>query len=225
MKRYPILWLLVLVFVPMCLSGQTHEAGGLIHLGFEQKIVKGFDFGLEAEGRFDRNFTSFDRFKLGAGFDYSFLKHKRLKIGIAANYLLYNQGSFCEHRGRVKGDITYSEKIKQFKLSYRVRVQATFYDELRGEHKFNPKTYMRNRLQFEYGFFDKPMKVYASTEFFLRLYKKGNCFIDNFRTIVGWNYKLSKGNTIGVFLRMDNEIQVANPANVYYIGFSYSFKN
>lgn len=225
MKRLSIVLLLVCSLAPLKSSAQRHDFGGLVNLEFEQKVAKGFDFNMETEARFNRCFTSFDRLKIGASFDYSFLKKKRLKINIGANYLLYNDLGTAEHRGRIIGALSYTEKIKNFKLSYRVRVQSTFYDELRGEHEFNPKTYLRNRLQLAYGFKQKSMEIYASTEFFLRLYQKGNYFVDNFRTIVGWNYKLNKGSHIGIFFRVDNEIQVKNPENMYYFGLRYGFKN
>lgn len=223
-RRLRFILVCALLLLPCCLRAQSHDFGGLLNIGFEQKITKGFNFNAEAEGRFNQCLTHFDRLKIGTAFDYSFLK-KRLKVAVGANYLLYNQLGTAEHRGRIHGTLTYSEKIWQFKLSFRVRVQSTFYDELRSDPKFNPKTYLRNRLQFEYAFFGKPMSIYASTEFFLRLYKKNNHFIDNFRTILGWDYKLNQGNTIGLFFRMDNEIQVSDPENVYYIGFKYGFKN
>lgn len=225
MKRLTLFLLLFCLLVPVKLLAQQHDFGGLVNLEFEQKVAKGFDFNLEAEARFHHCFTAFNRLKIGTSFDYSFLKKKRLKIAIGANYMLYNDLGTAEHRGRIVGGLSYTEKIKNFKLSYRVRVQSTFYDELRGEHKFNPKTYLRNRLQLAYHFKEKGMEIYASTEFFLRLYQKGNYFVDNFRTIVGWDYKLNQGNSIGIFFRVDNEIQVKNPENMYYFGLRYGFKN
>lgn len=223
MKKFRPFALLLLILAPSWLAAQSHDFGGLLKLSFEQRIVKDFDFKLETEGRFCHNFTSFERLKVGGSFDYSFLKKNRLKLSLGANYLLYNDLGTAEHRGRVMGCLTYTEKFGAFKLSYRVRVQATFYDESRGDFKVNPKTYLRNRLQFSYDFAGKNMGIYASTEFFLRLYQK--CFVDQFRTVLGWDYKLSKGHKIGFFLRADNEIQVKMPENVYYIGFAYTFKN
>lgn len=224
MKRLTLLFALFCCCLPF-VSAQQHDFGGLLNLEFQQKVVKNLNFNLETEARFNHCFTSFDRLKVGASFDYSFLKKKRLKISLGANYLLYNDLGTAEHRGRIVGALTYTEKFSNFKISYRVRVQSTFYDELRGDYKFNPKTYLRNRLQLEYSFKEKGMDLYASTEFFLRLYQKGNNFVDDFRTIVGWDYKLNKGNSIGLFFRVDNEIQVKNPENTYYIGFAYGFKN
>ena len=224
-RKVAILWFLLMVALPWGCRAQSHDFGGILELGFEQKLAKGLELGLEGEGRFNHNFTSFNRLKIGADLDYSFLKKKRLKVSLGAAYLLYNRYGTIENRGRIIGSITYTEKISDFKLSLRARVQSTFYDMQRGYHKFNPKTYLRGRLQFDYTFSQLRMSIFASTEFFLSLYKKNNIFIENFRTIAGCNFKMGNGHTLGVFLRVDNEVQVSEPENVYYIGLKYYFKN
>lgn len=225
LKKSAFLLLLLLFALPWAVRGQSHDLGGIVELGFEQKLAKGLELGLEGEGRFNHCFTSFNRLKIGADLEYSFLKKKRLKVSLGGAYLLYNQYGTIENRGRIIGALTYTEKFSNFKLSLRARVQSTFYDMQRGYHKFNPKTYLRGRLQFDYTFPEIRMTVFASTEFFLRLYQKDRIFIDNFRTIAGCNFKVGNGHTLGVFFRVDNEIQVSEPENVYYIGFKYGFKN
>lgn len=225
LKKCAFISLLLLFALSSAVRGQSHDFGGIVELGFEQKLAKGLDLGLEGEGRFNHNFTSFNRLKIGADLDYSFLKKKRLKVSVGGFYLLYNRYGTPEHRGRIMGALTYTEKFSDFKLSLRARVQSTFYDMQRGYHKFNPKTYLRGRLQFDYTFSQLNMSIFASTEFFLSLYKKNDIFIENFRTIAGCNFKVGNGHTMGVFLRVDNEIQVSEPENVYYIGLKYNFKN
>ncbi len=224
-RKVAILWFLLMVALPWACRAQSHDFGGILELGFEQKLAKGLELGLEGEGRFNHCFTSFNRLKIGADLDYSFLKKKRLKVSLGAAYLLYNRYGTIENRGRIICSITYTEKISDFKLSLRARVQSTFYDMQRGYHKFNPKTYLRGRLQFDYTFSQLRMSIYASTEFFLRLYQKEHIFIENFRTIAGCNFKMGNGHTLGVFLRVDNEVQVSEPENVYYIGLKYNFRN
>ena len=224
-RKVALLWFLLMVALPWVCRAQSHDFGGILELGFEQKLAKGLELGLEGEGRFNHCFTSFNRLKIGADLDYSFLKKKRLKVSLGAAYLLYNRYGTIESRGRIIGSITYTEKISDFKLSLRARVQSTFYDMQRGYHKFNPKTYLRGRLQFDYTFSQLRVSIFASTEIFLSLYKKNNIFIENFRTIAGCNFKVGDGHTLGVFLRVDNEVQVSEPENVYYIGLKYNFKN
>ena len=225
LKKRAFVSMLLLFALSSVVRGQSHDFGGILELGFEQNLAKGLELGLEGEGRFNHCFTSFNRLKIGADLDYSFLKKKRLKVSLGAAYLLYNHYGTIENRGRIIGSLTYTEKFSDFKLSLRARVQSTFYDMQRGYHKFNPKTYLRGRLQFDYTFSQLRMSIFASTEFFLSLYKKNDIFIENFRTIAGCNFKVGNGHTLGVFLRVDNEVQVSEPENVYYIGFKYNFKN
>ena len=210
--------------VPVILCAQTYDAGGLLGMEYGKKIGKGFHFGAIAELRLNEYYTNFDRMKVGGEFDYTFFK-KRFKIRIGAHYLLTDQENYYENRGRVYASFTYTEKIKRFKLSFRVRPQATFYETTYGNHKVNPKTYLRNRLQLTYSFFSKPVKLYVSTEFFLRLYQKKNYFIDNFRTLVGAEYQFNDRSSLNMFFRVDNEIQVKNPANVFYVGVFYNFSH
>lgn len=224
MKKIPLAILAFLLALSYSSFAQTHEAGGLLGVGFEQKIVRNFHFSAKGEGRFNRNFTHFNRFKLAGSFDYTFWQ-KRFKLTAGGSYLLYNQEDYWENRGRIFASLGYTQEIRQFDLSYRARVQCTFYDEERGHHKYNPKTYLRNRLQLEYKFIGKPIKLYASGEFFLRLYKKSDYFIDEVRTIVGVSYRIDAKNSLDFFFRVNNEVQVANPQNIYYIGITYSFEN
>lgn len=213
-----------LLFFVLAVSAQTHDFGGVVGAEYEKKIGGGFAFSSELEGRFDHCFTSFNRLKVGASFDYTFFR-KHFKVGAFANYLLSNEHSYFENRGKIGGFLTYNQPINNFSINYRVRVQSLFYDETHKDHKYNPKTYLRNRLQIEYDLFHKPVKIYASTEFFLRLYQRENCFIDAFRTILGVQYRFNRNSAIDIYFRADNEIQVSSPTNCYYIGVAYKFKH
>ena len=205
------------------LQAQTTDFGAIVGAGYSGKIVKGFGYSVEGEVKTGGNFTEFNRFKASAGLGYSFWK-SRFKVSADFDYILKNRETYLENRYRVSGGLTYSEKIRSFKLSLRSKYQASFYDESRAEHKFNPKTYVRNRFEISYSFFSKPVKLYASTEMFIRLYKKDARFIDEMRTVVGVTYRLNKNNSLDFYLRSDNEVQVKNPTNIYYIGVGYSFK-
>ena len=199
------------------LLGQTHETGAVLEGEYNQSIASSWSFVGVGEMRFANNFTSFDRFKLSCGINYKFLRN-RLKTGVTFDYLSKNKLEYFENRYRVNLNINYTEEIRQWKLAYRARFQSTFYDEKRGTFRFNPKIYMRNRVQVEYALFSKPVKIFLSEEFFWRLYHPEKKIIDEVRTIIGVNYRIDKKNSIDIFLRMDNEVQVKDPRNVYYLG-------
>lgn len=219
------LFILVVSACPFLMLGQTHEFGGIMDVRYDHKIVQNFHLLLRTELRFNKNFTNFDRFKIGGDLNYSFWK-KRFKIDSGTYYLLSHQtgknGNYYENRYRIQGSLSYTATIRQFRISYRSRIQSTFYKKKHKAHPHNPKTYFRKRLQFDYDFLTKPVTIYASTECFLRIYK--NYKVDKFRTIVGMNYKLNANRTWCIFFRADNPIQIENPANIYSIGILYRFK-
>ena len=82
---------------------------------------------------------------------------------------------------------------------------------------------MRNRLTVTYSIPNKPVKIYASEEFWWRLYHPGKNIIDNLRTTVGVQYSINKRHTLDFYLRSNNEVQVSNPDHKLYLGIKYSF--
>ena len=38
------------------------------------------------------------------------------------------------------------------------------------------------------------------------------------RTVISLNYRIDKSNSLTFFLRVDNEVQVSDPENIYYMG-------
>jgi len=218
----------ILLLVVGCLScisvqAQTTDFGAIVGAGYSGKIVKGFGYSVEGEVKTSGTFIEFNRFKVSTGLGYSFWK-SRIKLSADFDYILKNRQTYLENRYRVSGGLTYSEKIRNFKLSLRAKYQASFYDESRAYHKYNPKTYIRSRFEITYSFFSKPLKLYASTEIFVRLYKPDARFIDEVRSVVGVNYRINKNNSMDFYLRSDNEVQVKNPANIFYVGVGYNFK-
>ena len=203
---------------------QTFTTGGVAGVEYSYKILKGWHVELEGELRFDHNFTHYDRAKVGVGTDYTFWK-KRIKVGVAYNFLNYHDrdDQLFDNRHRVKGFLTVAPKFGDWKIAYRAMVQATFRDERRGDYRFNPKTYMRNRLQVTWSVPHQPVKLYFSEEFWWRLYKPGDNIIDHLRSTVGLEYSINKHHTLDFYLRSDNEIQVKNPDNVLSIGVGYKF--
>ena len=217
-----ILFLILLLFTGR-VAAQTFETGGVVGAEYEMKILKGWHWGADVEARFDRNFTHYDRFKVGIGTDYTFW-HKRIKIGVGYSYLNYHREDLFESRHRITGSLTLAEKFGNWKLAYRASFQSTFRDNRRGDYTFNPKTYMRNRLAVSYKIPGKPVKLHASEEFWWRLYHPERNIIDDLRTVVGVEYAIDKHNTLDFFIRSQNEVQVSNPRHILYIGVNYGFK-
>ena len=208
-----------------CVRAQTFTTGGVVGAEYELKILKGWHLSAEGELRFDCHFTHYDRAKLAVGTDYTFWQ-KRMKVGASYSFLNYHdrEDQLFDNRHRVKAFVTFAPKFGQWKVGWRVMAQTTFRDERRGDYKFNPKTYLRNRLSVSYAIPQSKLKLRLSEEFWWRLYKPGDNIIDQLRTVAGLQYSINKRHTLDFYLRSDNEIQVDNPENVLYVGVAYSFK-
>ena len=221
MKR--LLIAVVCLLVQSVLFAQSTDFGAIVGAEATKKFSH-FGLTAEAEGRFNHNFTNFSRLKLSAGADYTFF-HKRFKVGTSFNYIYRDKTEYYENMYKLNLNLSYSEKIKQFKIGYRARFQFDFYDNRTAYHKLNPKIYMRNRFEGEYSFFSKPLKIAVSEEFFWRLNHPSKKIIDALRTIISLNYRIDKSNSLTFFLRADNEVQVSDPENIYYVGIIYHFKD
>lgn len=224
MRRF--LGILSMLFcLPLGLPAQTTDMGMQLGIEYSKKISNSFKIGLGEEIRFNDYCTRYDRFKSSVNMDYTFLK-EIIKMGASYDYLhTLTSDNDYESRHRINADITVSQKVKQFKIEYRGRFQATFRDENRGSYRYNPKIYMRNRLKGTYSFITKPIKLFLSSEFFLRLYQPDNYIIDELRTTAGMEYRFDKRNAVTVYLCSSNEIQVTNPLNYYSLGIIYQFKH
>ncbi|MBO4655904.1 MAG: DUF2490 domain-containing protein [Bacteroidales bacterium] len=216
--------LLIIFFILSAsfLAAQSFD-GGLLVGAEAQKSVRSWTFSIGGEIRTNQWVTIYDRGKLQADIGYSCWQ-KRIKISIGYDYInKHSQEDAFYHRHRVNLSLGIGEKFGRFKLSYRAKFQTTFYDIQRESVRFNPKIYMRNRVELTYSFYGKPVKLFCSGEFFWRLYHPDKNIIDEVRVIAGVDYKVRKGHTLSFFLRSDNEVQVKAPEYAVYLGIGYKF--
>jgi len=223
MRKGYLLLVIIAVFLGSAVRAQTFETGGIVGVEYDLKILKGWHASFEGDVRFDRNFTHYNRAKLTVGTYYTFWQ-KRIKVGATYSFLNYHdlEDQVFDFRHRLRGQITIAPKFGPVKLAYRAMVQTTFRDERRGSYKFNPKTYMRNRLAVTWSLPHSPVKLYVSEEFWWRLYKPGDNIIDRLRSSAGVVYDLNKHHSLDFFLRFDHEVQVSNPNRFLCVGIKYT---
>lgn len=149
---------------------------------------------------------------------------KRLHAGIHLDYVRhYDDHGFYDNRMRAGLFFSYSETVRRFKFTYRTRWMMTYRDERTGEYRVNPKWCWRNKFQAAYQIPGSRFKYTLSTEFFFRLRSRSeDAFIDQWRTTFAVNYRLTRQQSISAFVRMDNDLQVAQPFDVFYMGFTYN---
>lgn len=218
---------ILLVFLSVTVFAQserTTDFGGIVSAEASVALPANFGLSVEEELRFDHNFTQFDRWLNSVGVDYTCL-HNRMNIGLTADYIRrHNDKGYFENRGRLGVQVTYSEEYRRFKFTVRSKVLGTFFDERTGDHRVNPRIYWRNRLKVTYQPMNSRWKYALSTELFWLTNdpKKGG--IDNLRTVLSLDYRLSRRHYISAFVRVDNELGVKAPVDLFYVGLTFKAK-
>ena len=222
-------WLIIVLLLPMSVMGlaqseRTTDFGGIVSAEASVALPANFGLSAEEELRFNNDFSQFDRWLNSVGVDYT-CWHNRMNIGLTADYIRrHNDKGYFENRGRLGVQVTYSEEYRRFKFTVRSKVLGTFFDERTGEHRVNPRFYWRNRLKVTYQPMNSRWKYALSTELFWLTNdpKKGG--VDNLRTVLSVDYRLSRRHYLSAFARVDNELGVKAPVDLFYVGLTFKAK-
>lgn len=205
-------------------SERTTDFGGILSAEAEVGLKGPFSMSVEEELRFDHNCTQFDRWLNSVGVDYNCL-HNRMNIGVTADYIRrHNDHGYYENRGRIGLQVTYTEDYRRFKFQGRSKVIGTFFDECTGEHRLNPRLYWRNRLKVTYQKPNSRFKYSLSAELFWLVNDPKGSYVDNLRTVFAVDYRLARRYSISAFARMDNDLQVKEPVDRFFVGMTLKAK-
>ena len=224
MKRLLLIVLLLFSVGVFAQSEKSTDFGGIVSAEAEVGLGGPFGLSVEEELRFENNCTQFDRWLNSVGVDYTCL-HNRMNIGLTADYIRrHNDRGYYENRGRLGLQVTYTEDWRRFRFQVRSKAIGTFFDERTGEHRVNPRLYWRNRLKVTYQPMNSRFKYALSTELFWLTNdpKKGG--IDNIRTVLSVDYRLARQYTLSAFVRMDNDLQVKEPVDRFFLGLTFKAK-
>ena len=206
-------------------SGRTSDFGAILSAKYDTDLTGKLAIEVEEELRFDHNCTQFDRWLNSVTLEYPFL-HNRMHVGLSGGYIRrYNDRNFYENRTRIGLDVNYAETWRRYKFSFRTRLMTTFRDERLGDYRVNPKMYWRNRFQVAYQMPYSRFKYELSTELHWLVNDPKASVIDNIRTVFTVDYRLSRREDLEFSIRMDNDIQVTEPVDRLYLGFTYHYKN
>ena len=224
MKRLLLIVFLLASVTAFAQSERTTDFGGIVSAEAEVGLGGPWGMSVEEELRFDHNFTQFDRWLNSVGVDYTCL-HNRMNIGVTGDYIRrHNDRGYYENRGRVGLQVTYTEEYHRFKFQLRSKAMGTFFDERTGEHRVNPRIYWRNRLKVIYQRPNSRFKYALSTELFWLLNDPKNGGVDNLRTVFSVDYRLARQYTLSAFVRMDNDLWVKEPVDLFFLGLTFKAK-
>lgn len=199
------------------------ESWSTVQLNY--KANKKWTFGLQEQLRLKDNSSTVSEYFTQIEAEYKMLS--KLKIGAALRYIRENddQGNVqgYENHFRFQVDATYKYKISGFNLSHRLRYQnknELGIDELEGDynkHTFRLKTGVQYKIK-NWKFDPK-----ASIEIFHRSEELEESNFNKFRFTIGTDYKIKGAGKIGLFYRIENQLNVSYPKTTNIIGFKYTY--
>lgn len=224
---------IVLVFLTtlMVSTAQNVDFGSELAVSFSKEFGRGWEWNVDEEVRLNQNSMHYCKSETSAGLDYALWRDALdvygLKMKIGANYAFinrYNNDNYYENQNRLNLNFNVAKEYGYWKLALRSRLQTTYRDENHGNYSWNPKMYLREKLELSYEFPTRPWKFFVSEETFLRLNNPQGNYIDEWRTRIGTTYRVNRNSRISLYLKMANEWQVKNPQSFYAVGLEYEFK-
>jgi len=209
-------------FSCICIEAQD-DFGSILSASVSKKITKGLNINFEEEFRTRSNFSEVDRFSHALELNYKPLNF--LKVGGAYNLINFNhEKKSWEIRHRYYFYATGSLNAGQFTLSLRERFQSTKRQGIKQTAtRVNPKLYLRSRLKVDYNIRKSKFTPSASVELFNTLNDPVKNEMNQWRGILGVEYKLNKKNFLELYYRYTN-FSDDEEIDKHLFGIGYLFK-
>ncbi len=212
--------------VPISGYADNEDFASDLTVGAEKSITKRFDVAAEGDIRFCNNDQNLDRLGIGGDASYEVLK-KWLKVSAGYEFIADHwkedaENSFS-YRHRANVSLSVKHKVSSWIFSLKGRYQVTWKDErFHAAYKWNPKEYFR--LKGEIGYkINSHYQPYVAVEPFWQLNNPDNNVMDDLRYCVGMDYKLDRHNSFDLYFRIDDEMNVEAPEDVYMLCGSYKY--
>lgn len=200
-----------------------------VAVGVKKDINKRWDADVAAGLRLRNNSSELDRFSAEAGVGYTAIKKW---LDVEAGYVFLadwngedDQYYTFRHRYSV-GAKLYHKVTPRLTLGFRPKWQSTFRQETMKTYKWNPKNYMRYRVEAEYKLPRVPLVPRVSAEVFGQVNNPEGNVVDDVRYSIGLKYSLNRNNAFDLGFQVDDERNVKAPQDRFMlcVGYKYKFK-
>ncbi|MGB5419020.1 DUF2490 domain-containing protein [Algibacter sp.] len=220
---YFSLLLLCMLFVKTsdAQSDDTNHLESWNSIGVEYKLNKKWSFELEEQLRLDEDITEIAEYFTQLGAEYSLMKNFKLGGGLRFIRENDNEGNVqgYENHFRFNVDATYKHKINDFQLKYRLRYQ--------NKNELSVDDYANQQLRFktgiEYNIKKWKLDPKFSAEIFNQIGQENDNGFKKYRLTLGTDYKIKNFGTIGLFYRLEKELNETIPETTNIIGLKYTY--
>ena len=205
-------------------AAQDTDFGTWLSFELTKEITKKFDLEFEEEIRIAEKFSEINRLSTSIGGSYSVNKYLKGGAGYTWIYRHDIKDQLWENRHRYYIYLTAKRELGRIKLSLREKFQSTYYDASIPGFDYSPVNYLRSRLQADWDLKGNKTTPYVSAEMHYQLNNPEGNEIDNMRYTLGIDFPLNNKFNLDTYLRMDQDINVKNPVNLYLIGINLKWK-
>jgi hypothetical protein len=190
-------------------------------------ITKRWDVGIEEEMRLRNNDHDLDRFGSSAATSYEVVP-KWLKLTAGYDFFADWNGEEKQyytyrHRGSIAACLKH-KVTRRLDLSFKTKYQMTYRCETYKTYEWNPKDYLRFKLETSYKVPNLPISPYLSAELFYSVNNPEGNTIDDMRYVGGLTYKFNKHNSFDLSFQIDDAMNVEEPEDRFMLCAFYKFK-
>ncbi|SDW19802.1 Protein of unknown function [Lutibacter oricola] len=216
----------IIVFIASITTGysQTEDTNDLENwnsVNIKYKLNKKWSFDAEAQLRLKEDISEISEYlgELNAQYSIS----KSFKLGAGVRYIKKN-----DNTGNIQGyedyfrfhvDASYKHKINDFSIKHRLRYQNK--NEIDVDD--NDSQHFRFKTSVGYNFKNWKLDPKISGEIFYHSEKGEENGYNKYRLTLGTEYKFKNAGTVGLFYRIEKELNETIPETTNIIGLKYSY--
>ena len=226
---FKILLCFLFVNVGFSQSNENSDLEGWSSITLKYKHNKKLSFELEEQLRLDENISETKKYFTQLSTSYSVFKN--FDIGVGARFIREN-----DNEGKIQGyenhfrfhiDASYKQKIDQFTLKYRLRYQNKNEMGISSEEGDVANQNLRFKTSLGYNIKKWKLDPKFAAEIFNHFEKDEESEFNKYRLTLSTDYEFKKLGTLGLFYRIEKELnQTFNEkTNIIGLKYTYTIKN
>lgn len=225
MRKIQMALVLCLTLANYASAQNENDLESWTSIGLKYKINKKWGLELQEQFRLKENISVTDQYF--TQLDGSYKLNKNISFGAGLRYIKSN-----DNTGKIQGyekhfryhfDVVLKHKINSFTLKHRLRYQnknELNVSEADGDYA---KKNLRFKSSISYNFKDWKLDPKFSAEIFNRSEEGGDSGFSKYRLTLGTSYKMKSAGEIGLYYRMEKELNESFPKTTNIIGLKYIY--
>lgn len=203
----------------------TEDLESWTSLNLKHKLNNKWAFNLEGQLRLKEDISEIDEY-FGELSTYYYLNNN-FKLGVGLRYIRENDNvgniQGYENHFRYNLDASYKHKLRDFSLSYRLRYQNKNELGISTSEGDYAKQNLRFKTAIGYNINNWKLDPKFSAEIYNRFGKNEESEFSKYRLTFGTEYKFKTLGTMGLFYRIEKELNESFPEMTNIIGLKYTY--